>query len=99
MVIKIVTKLSLVFFGDSGFIVSNILGSVSGMDAVAINIAQLAGNIVTYQTAIITLILANAFNLLAKTVYSFIYGSRTFALSFLISVLLLIAASFVGLMI
>lgn len=97
MGIKIATKTSLVFFGDSGFIVSNILGAVSGMDAVSINIAQLAGEIVSYQTALLTLILANAVNLLSKVTYSFMYGTRTFAMQFLVSALLMIAASFVGL--
>lgn len=95
--IKLITKFSLIVFGNNGFIVSTILGSVTGLDAVTINTAELAGKTITFQTGVITLILANAVNLLSKSGYAFAQGSRQFAKKFFISVLIIIAFSFLGL--
>ena len=95
--IKLITKFSLIVFGNNGFIVSTILGSVTGLDAVTINTAELAGKTITFQTGVITLILANAVNLMSKSGYAFAQGSRPFAKKFFISVLIIIAFSFLGL--
>lgn len=97
LLIKIITKLSLVLFGNSGFILSNILGALTGLDAVSINIAELAGKTITYQTGVISLILANAVNLLSKASYVFLQGQRAFAWRFLISAIIMITASLLGL--
>ncbi len=97
LLIKLVTKFSLIVFGSNGFIVSTILGAVTGLDAITINTAELAGKTITLQTGVITLILANAVNLLSKSGYAFAQGSRLFAKKFFISVLIIIAFSFLGL--
>jgi len=97
LLIKLVTKFSLIVFGNNGFIISTILGSVTGLDAVIINTAELAGKTITFQTGVITLILANAVNLLSKSGYAFAQGSRSFAKKFFISVLIIIVFSFLGL--
>lgn len=95
--IKIATKFALILFGNNGFIISTILGAVTGLDAVTINTAELAGKMISYQTGVITLILANAVNLLSKSGYAFAQGSRPFAKKFLISMLIIIVFSFLGL--
>lgn len=95
--IKIATKFALIIFGNNGFIISTILGAVTGLDAVTINTAELAGKTISYQTGVITLILANSVNLLSKSGYAFTQGSRPFAKKFLISVMIIIAFSFLGL--
>lgn len=95
--IKIVTKFALIIFGNSGFIISTVLGAVTGLDAVTINTAELAGKTINYQTGVITLILANAVNLISKSGYAFFQGSRIFARKFFISILIIIAFSFLGL--
>jgi len=95
--IKIATNFALILFGNSGFIISSILGAVTGLDAVTINTAQLAGKTISYQMGVITLILANSVNLLSKAGYAFAQGSRPFAKKFFISVLIIIAFSFLGL--
>lgn len=95
--IKIVTKFALIVFGNNGFIISTVLGAVTGLDAVTINTAELAGKTINYQTGVITLILANAVNLISKSGYAFAQGSRDFARKFLISVIIIIAFSFFGL--
>ncbi|VVA43469.1 conserved membrane hypothetical protein [Candidatus Roizmanbacteria bacterium] len=94
--IKIATKFSLIIFGSNGFIISTVLGAVTGLDAVTINTAEFAGKTISYQTGVVTLILANAVNLLSKSGYAFTQGSRSFAKKFFISVLIIIAFSFLG---
>lgn len=96
LLIKLITKFSLIVFGNNGFIISTILGAVTGLDAVTINTAELAGKTISFQTGVITLILANAINLLSKSGYAFTQGSRPFAKKFFISVLLIITFSFLG---
>lgn len=95
--IKIATNLSLILFGNNGFIISTILGAVTGLDAVTINTAELAGKTISYQTGVITLILANSVNLLSKSGYAFAQGSSSFAKKFLFSVIIIICFSFLGL--
>ncbi len=97
LVIKLVTKVSLLLFGDGGFLVSNIFGTLTGLDAVTINIAELAGKTITFQTAIIAVVLANTVNLLSKAAYTFLQGSREFAIKFSVSIAVVIFASFVSL--
>lgn len=99
MIIKIITKLSLVFFGNEGFIVSNLLAALTGLDAVTINVSELAGKTISYNTGVITIILANAVNLLSKASYAFIQGSREFAKRFSLSVIAMILASLVGILV
>lgn len=96
--IKLITKFSLIVFGNNGFIISTILGAVTGLDAVIINTAELAGKTISFQTGVITLILANAVNLLSKSSYAFAQGSLSFAKKFLVSVIIIITFSFLGLM-
>lgn len=99
LVIKMVTKLSLLLFGNSGFLVSNILGALTGLDAVTINIAELAGKTVTFQTGIIAIVIANAVNLFSKATYSFLQGSRDFAVKFSGSILFVVLASLLSLIV
>lgn len=95
--IKLVTKTSLLLFGNSGFLVSNVLGALTGLDAVTINIAELAGRAVTFQTGIIAIALANSVNLLSKSIYTYLQGSREFATKFSASVGIILLASFASL--
>lgn len=96
--VKLVTKICLILFGQSGFVISSIIASFAGIDAIVINLADMAGKTITYKFALFTFILVNATNLLSKSVYSYLQGSRKFAVKFFISVLLIVAASFVGLL-
>jgi uncharacterized membrane protein (DUF4010 family) len=95
LLISIISKIALEFFGTSGFLITTVLGSLTGIDAIVINTAQLAGNQIDMTLAVWALILANATNLLAKSVYSFMQGSKEFAFKFLISMLLTIGASLI----
>ncbi|MBP6993772.1 MgtC/SapB family protein [Candidatus Woesebacteria bacterium] len=97
MAIKLITKISLLLFGNNGFLVSNIFGALTGLDAVTINIAELAGKTITFQTGIIAVVLANTVNLLSKITYTFIQGSREFAYKFSASIGIVILASFLSL--
>lgn len=93
IVIKIVTKICLILFGQSGFIISSIIASFAGIDAIIVNLADMAGHTITFKFAFITFLLINATNLLSKSAYSYLQGSREFALKFFLSVLAIILVS------
>lgn len=96
IVIKIVTKISLILFGQSGFVLSSIIASFAGIDAILINLADMAGKTITFEFALLTFILVNASNLFSKSVYSFFQGSKKFALRFLLSIIVIVVFSFLG---
>lgn len=97
LIIKLVTKICLILFGQSGFLISSIIASLAGLDAVMVNLAEMAGISITFKFATITFLLVNATNLLSKSVYSYLQGSRKFALNFFLSACLIILSSFIGL--
>jgi uncharacterized membrane protein (DUF4010 family) len=96
VVIKLVTKICLILFGQSGFIISSVIASLAGLDAVLINLAEMAGVAITFKFATITFLLVNATNLMSKSVFSYTQGNRKFALNFFLSALVIIASSFIG---
>jgi len=91
--VKIVTKICLILFGQSGFIISSVIASFAGIDAILVNLADMAGQTITFKFAFLTFILVNATNLLSKTGYSFLQGNRKFALQFMFSALAIILVS------
>ncbi len=95
--VTIVTKISLILFGQSGFLISSALAALTGLDAVTINASQMAGSVLSYKTALLSLIFANAVNLTAKSVYGFLQGKKSFAIKFSISMIIIVIASFLGL--
>jgi uncharacterized membrane protein (DUF4010 family) len=94
--IRMISKLSLVAFGNAGLYATSIIASFTGIDAVLINVAELAGKSISIQTGLVALVLVNATNLLSKSVFSYLQGSRAFAVRFFIGVLTIIAASTIG---
>jgi uncharacterized membrane protein (DUF4010 family) len=97
LIVRMATKISLTFFGNSGFLATSALASIVGLDAVTINLAEVAGKIINFQTGVLALILVNATNLTSKTIYSLFQGKREFALKFALSATIIILASLVGL--
>jgi len=93
IVVKIVTKVCLILFGQSGFVISSVIASFAGIDAIMVNLADMAGQTITFKFALFTFLMVNATNLLSKTVYSYLLGSRKFALKFMFSAILIMAAS------
>jgi uncharacterized membrane protein (DUF4010 family) len=98
LLVKIFTKISLQIFGSSGFLITSTIAALTGIDAVTINASELAGNLISYQTGLITLVLANAVNLLSKSVYTFMSGNKQFALKFTIGSIIIILSSTVGIL-
>lgn len=92
IVIKIVTKICLIEFGQSGFIISSVIASFAGIDAIIVNLAEMAGHTITFKFAFITFLVINLTNLLSKSLYSYLQGNVQFALKFLMSVLIIAAA-------
>src|SRR3989339_1170435 len=93
IVVKIATKICLMLFGQSGFVISSVIASFAGLDAILVTLAEMAGHTITYKFAFLTFLLVNATNLLSKTIYSYIQGSRQFAFKFMISAIAIIGAS------
>ena len=98
LLVTVITKISLVLFGDQGFLVTTALASITGLDATTINISQLVGSNITYQIGLFSLVVANAVNLIAKTVYGFAQGKKEFAIKFALSVAIIILCSLVGIL-
>lgn len=94
--IRAITKTSLVFFGQAGFLVSSVIASFSGIDAIVINLAEMAGGPIPFKSALLVLLVVNATNLLSKAIYSFFQGKREFSLKFTIAMLLVIFSSVLG---
>lgn len=92
IVIKIVTKICLILFGQSGFIISSVIASFVGLDAIIVNLADMAGKSITFEFALLTLLMVNATNLLSKSLYSYLQGNKSFALKFLVSALIIAAS-------
>lgn len=93
IVVKIVTKICLILFGQSGFIISSVIASFAGIDAILVTLAEMAGKTITFEFAFVTFILVNATNLFSKTIYSYIQGNKKFALKFMVSAIFIIAIS------
>lgn len=88
---------ALVLFGSGGLYVTSLLGALVGLDAVTINLADLTlRNEITVENGVVALLLANAANLIAKVMYSFFQGSRSFTVKFALSVCVIILSSIAG---
>ena len=93
LIVTVLTKISLVIFGNNGFLLTSALAAVTGLDAVTINVSQLVGTTIVFQTGLLTLIIANAVNLTAKSVYSFLQGNIKFSIRFSLSMLFVVICS------
>jgi len=96
-VIKLLSKISLVTFGEGAFYITTAIASFTGLDAVTLSVGEIAGKSITMQTAVLALCFANAMNLMAKTFYCFTQGSRAFAIRFGFAALIIIGGSGVSL--
>lgn len=94
--IRILTKASLLLFGQSGFLATSILASLTGIDAVVVNLAELAKSVITPQAALLTLMAVNATNLMSKSIFSFGGGKKEFSVKFLVSAIIISLAGFAG---
>lgn len=92
LIIKLVTKLSLIVFGSSGLYVTAAIAALTGMDAITITIAGLVGESISPQIGLQVFVFANSINLSAKGVYAYLQGSRAFARAFANEVLIVILA-------
>lgn len=95
--VKFITKICLMIFGNSAFILASMATSLAGLDAALINLADMAGKTISFHTALLTFILVSATNMAGKMLYSFIKGNRSFALKLSISLAIVIGISFIGL--
>lgn len=78
LLVLVFTKVALFYLGDSGFLVSTMISSISGLDAITVNTATLAGTDISYELASITIVVAASVNLMVKTVFAAIFGDKYF---------------------
>lgn len=95
--VKLVTKVCLLTFGQSGFLVSSVLASLAGLDAILITLAETAGKSISFQFALIAFLLVNATNLVSKMVYSYFLGGKPFTRKFSVAATIIIVTSAIGL--
>ena len=98
IVIKLFTKICLILFGKSGFIISSVIASLAGIDAIIVTLAEMAGTVLTFKFALVVLLLVSATNLISKSVFSYLQGTRQFAWKFFASAMAIVAFSFVWLL-
>lgn len=96
--IKLISKIAIELFGETGFLATAAIAGFTGIDATSITIAELSRSTITPFIAVLAFLIVNAVNLLAKTFYIFLQGSKEFTIKFGVSVAIIIALSFVGLM-
>ncbi|HRY59928.1 MAG TPA: DUF4010 domain-containing protein [Patescibacteria group bacterium] len=96
IVVRVVTKTALAFFGQSGFLISSMIGAFAGLDAILINLAELAGKAITFKSALLTFAAVNATNMLAKTIYSFMQGKKEFGYKILMGLGVVAISGFIG---
>ncbi|MCX6736215.1 MAG: MgtC/SapB family protein [Candidatus Parcubacteria bacterium] len=96
--VKLMTKVCLLYFGQTGFLLSAVFASFFGMGAIIISIAEMAGTAITLKFALLAFLLINTTNLASKAATSYFFGNRQFARSFLISVAVVVLVSFAGLL-
>ncbi len=96
LVIRFLTKIALIFFGQGGFLVGSVAASFSGIDAVVVNLAELAGKEISLKQAWLVFTCINATNLISKVIYARMQGRKEFALRFGWSMGLVIVVSGLG---
>jgi len=96
ILIRIVTKIALICFGQGGFIASSSVASLIGMDAVVINLAEMFGKFFTAKGTLLIFLIVNSVNLFSKVIYGYIYGSKILAFKLLIAMGTIILFSWIG---
>lgn len=94
VLIRIISGIALVYLGNSGVYLTSMLGALAGLDAVILNLADLTiREVIPVRNALFALLIANAVNLIAKIVYSYVQGSRGFTIRLTAGMITIIAAS------
>ncbi len=94
VVVSLITKACLTAFGQTGFLISSVLASITGLDAIIINLAETAGKVIPFNVALLTLVSVNAANLIGKSIFAFLEGDRKFAIKLFVSMIIISLAGF-----
>ena len=88
--IKIFAGIAFLLGGSSWFLIASVLSSLTGVDAIVVNISEMTLKTITINYGILVILIINVVNLFGKWIYSYWKGSKTF--SFLNFVLLIIVS-------
>lgn len=78
LVVSIITKAASILIGNTGFVITALVASVSGLDAVTILTSQAVKGEIDFQIGVLTLLAAVVVNLLGKLVVGWFYGETKF---------------------
>ena len=96
VLVGVAARFLFLVFGTPGFIVGVIIASFTGLDAITIVLAGMAGTAIPFSFALLGFIVANAGNLFAKFLYSLMWGKREFAYKFLLASAIIVLVSVIG---
>ncbi len=92
------SKVSLAVFGESGLFITSAIAATTGMDAITITITELVGDTISPNIGLYALVFANSVNLLSKCFYSYLQGSREFAVKLTNSMMFIIGVSLLSIL-
>lgn len=78
LAVVIISEVSLFYLGSSGFIVSSMIAAMTGLDAITVATATLAGYGITIELGVIVLVIASCVNLVVKVLFAAISGDMYF---------------------
>lgn len=93
--VKIISGLALIFWDNQGFLLASIISSLVGIDAIVINVAEMAKATISINYGIFVILIINIVNLFGKWIYSYWQGSRTFSRLNLYLLILISIISFI----
>ena len=94
--VGVIARFLFLLFGTPGFLVGVVVASLTGLDAITIVLAGMAGAALPFSFALLAFLVANAGNLSAKFVYALIWGKREFAYAFLWASAIIVFVSILG---
>ncbi|MCB9789796.1 MgtC/SapB family protein [Candidatus Nomurabacteria bacterium] len=73
-----ISKVTLYYIGDSGFLLSSMIAAMSGLDAITVTAATLVGTDITVNIGVTVMVVAACVNLLVKVLFASISGDNYF---------------------
>lgn len=78
-VVKIVAGVAFLLGGNSWFLIASVFSSLTGVDAIVINVSEMAQKTITINYAILVVLIINIVNLFGKWMYSYWKGGKIFS--------------------
>ncbi len=96
VLVGVLARFLFLVFGAPGFLIGVIAASLTGLDAITIVLAGMAGAALPFSFALFAFLVANAGNLAGKFIFSLVWGKREFAYAFLWASVIIVLISAIG---